>query len=116
MLSDNQLMEIFKLPLRLSVRSVQLKSVPKEEAASSPTSTQANKSKNLGGIDMNQKALDLQTSGEEIKFDMPFDPAQLPNIQIDGFSPVILQILPTNLPLFIGAQEKENKMQVSRLN
>ncbi len=76
--------------------------------ASAPTSD-AEKHDNLGGIDMSQKALDLQTEGEGIKFDMPFDPTQLQNIQIDGFSPVILQIIPTNLPLFIGSKEKEDK-------
>lgn len=77
--------------------------------ASAPTAESAAKSDNLGGIDMNQKALDLQTEGDEIKFDMPFDPTQLQNIQIDGFSPVIIQIAPTNLPLFIGSKEIEDQ-------
>ncbi len=72
--------------------------------------------KDLGGIDMNSKALDLQTSGEEIKFNMPFDPAQLQNIKIDGFSPVILQIIPTNLPLFLGLKDTDQQLQVSRFN
>jgi len=71
------------------------------------------KPNNLGGIDMNSKALDLETTGEGIKFDMPFDPAQLENIKIDGFTPVILQIIPTNLPLFIGINEPEKETQLS---
>ncbi|MCC6759472.1 MAG: hypothetical protein IT395_07610 [Candidatus Omnitrophica bacterium] len=69
----------------------------------------------VGGIDMNAKALDLQTEGDGIKFDMPFDPTQLQNIQIDGFSPVILQIIPTNLPLFIGIKDTDESLQVSSI-
>ncbi len=64
---------------------------------------------------MNQKGLDLQIEGEEIRFDMPFDPTRLQNISIDGFTPVILQIIPTNLPLFIGVNQVGEEMKVSSL-
>ncbi len=70
---------------------------------------------NLGGIDMNSKALDLQTEGEGIKFDMPFDPTQLQNIKIEGFTPVILRILPTNLPLLRDLKENKKEIEVSSL-
>ncbi|MCB9757061.1 MAG: hypothetical protein H6753_01400 [Candidatus Omnitrophica bacterium] len=90
-------------------------SITAQPAASAPTQVDAGRPEDVGGIDMNSKALDLQTSGQDIKFDMPFDPAQLQNIQIDGFSPVILQIVPTNLPLFIGVKEVEKDLQLSQL-
>lgn len=67
----------------------------------------------LGGIDMNQNALNLKTEGQDIKFDMPFNPAQWENIKIEGFTPVILQINTTNLPLFIGANEPDKTIQLS---
>jgi hypothetical protein len=66
-----------------------------------------------GGIDMNQKALNLQTEGAGNKFDMPFDPAKWENIKFDGFTPVILQINTTNLPVFLGAQEVDKPVQLS---
>lgn len=67
----------------------------------------------VGGIDMNQNALNIQTEGTDIQLDVPFDPAQWENIQIEGFSPVILQINTTNLPLFIGSNEPEKTIQLS---
>lgn len=67
----------------------------------------------VGGIDLNEKALDLEVEGEGIEFNDTFDPAQLQNIKIEGFTPVILQIIPTNLPLFIGSAKPEAEMTVS---
>jgi len=65
-----------------------------------------------GGIDFNPKNLNLETKGEGI--DMPqinFDPTQLEQMNVDGFYPVIYNIVPvTNLPLLLGvAEEKEDK-------
>ncbi len=105
--SDGLDAEFLKLLTKLNV------TLPQGVSASSGVNVQP---KNLGGIDMNQKALNLQTEGEGIRFDMPFDPTQLQNIQIDGFSPVILQIFPANLPLFIGTNETQKPLQVSVLN
>lgn len=66
----------------------------------------------LGGIDMNQNALDLRTEGQAIRFDMPFDPKKWENIQFDGLTPVILQINTTNIPLFIGANQADETIQL----
>ncbi len=104
--------------LNLSLPAVSSSAVSGQSMRSQPAVSSSGitaKNKNLGGIDMNSNALDLQTSGEEIKFDMPFDPTQLQNIQIDGFAPVILQIVPTNLPLFIGVKQTEKELQLSQL-
>ncbi len=60
--------------------------------------------KNVGGIDLNPNMLDLQKTGKGIDINAPFDPAMLQNIQIEGFFPVIIQIAPTNLPVFMGAR------------
>jgi predicted unusual protein kinase regulating ubiquinone biosynthesis (AarF/ABC1/UbiB family) len=99
--------------LRTLTPSLRSSSSITAQSASAPTVNSTGKKQNLGGIDMNSRSLDLQTEGDGIKFDMPFDPTQLQNIKIDGFSPVILQIIPTNLPLFIGIKDTDKQMQVS---
>ena len=105
---------VYVLPLVEPTKDAQVSSSAlTTRSASAPTT--ADKPDNLGGIDMNQKNLDLETSGEEIKFDRPFDPVQLENIKIDGFTPVILQIAPTNLPLLLGTQTADKPMKISRL-
>ena len=68
---------------------------------------------NTGGIDLNPDMLELQTTGKGIDFNMPFDPKSIQSIQIDGFSPVIFQIVPTNLPMLIGIAESEAEQQLS---
>jgi hypothetical protein len=68
-----------------------------------------------GGIDMNANALDLQSEGKGGRFDITFDPAKWENLKFDGFTPVILQINTTNLPLFIGAKEVDRTIQLSRI-
>jgi predicted unusual protein kinase regulating ubiquinone biosynthesis (AarF/ABC1/UbiB family) len=68
---------------------------------------------NPGGIDLNPNMLELQTQGQGINFDIPIDPQ---TIQIDGFSPVIFQIIPTNLPLLIGgAQSNQPEQRLSSI-
>lgn len=68
-----------------------------------------------GGIDMNPNALDLQTRGDGVQFDMPFDPARWESIPFEGFSPVILRIDTTNLPVFLGAQEVNSESTINRV-
>ena len=62
---------------------------------------------NPGGIDLNPDMLELQTQGAGVDFNIPFDPQAIQSIQIDGFSPVIFQIVPTNLLLLLGVSEYE---------
>jgi hypothetical protein len=84
--------------------------------AQQATATEQNPAQDeVGGIDMNANALNLQMEGKSIQFDMPFDPAQWKNIKFDGFTPVILQINTINLPLFIGAQETDKTIQLSSI-
>jgi len=58
--------------------------------------------KKPGGIDLNPNILDLQTQGGGVDFSLATNLKELEIIQIDGFSPVILQIVPTNLPALLG--------------
>ena len=65
-----------------------------------------------GGIDLNPNNLDLQTQGEGLKFNMSVESAELQNIDIDGFIPVIINIAPaTNLLLHLGLVDKDKPNQ-----
>jgi len=60
-----------------------------------------------GGIDFNPKNLDIETRGEGMEFNTPFDPHVLETMDIQGFTPVIFQIVPlTNLPMFLGLTDE----------
>ena len=63
------------------------------------------KSSDVGGIDLNPNMLNLETQGKGVDFNIPFDAQTIQSIQIDGFSPVIFQIVPTNLPLLMGIKD-----------
>lgn len=59
-----------------------------------------------GGIDLTSKRLPLETQGEGVDFNLPFDPNHLEQIPINGLTPVIFQITPvTDLPLLLGLAE-----------
>ncbi|MFA5088645.1 MAG: UPF0489 family protein [Candidatus Omnitrophota bacterium] len=68
-------------------------------------SNNAGETSTPGGIDLDPNKMNLQTTGEGIDFNVPFDPAVLMDMPIDGFSPVILQIVPTNFPLLMGSSD-----------
>ena len=74
----------------------------------------ANK-REVGGIDFNPNNLDLQTQGQEIEFDMPFDAQTILDAPIEGFAPVIIQIVPANIPLILGLESGEEREQLSSL-
>lgn len=63
------------------------------------------RAKDVGGIDLNPNMLKLQTRGQVIDFSMPVDVQAIQSIDIDGFSPVIFQIIPTNLPMLMGERQ-----------
>ena len=66
--------------------------------------------KNPGGIDMNPNKLNLQTQGQGVEFNLPFDPNRLDQIPINGLTPVIFEITPvTNLPLLLDLADDESK-------
>jgi len=65
-------------------------------------SVQLGQKEKVGGINLNPNLLELQTQGQGIDFSILIDPQAIQRIQIDGFSPVIFQIVPTNLPMLMG--------------
>ena len=69
-----------------------------------------------GGIDFNPNMLDLQTQGKKADFNAPFDKKTVESIQIDGFSPVIFKIVPTNLPTFMSLTKQEPEQQLTHRN
>ena len=63
--------------------------------------------KTPGGIDFNPEMLDLETQGEGVDFNLPFDTQNLENISIDGFIPIIYSITPiTSLPILSNTPVK----------
>ena len=72
----------------------------------------------VGGIDMNSIGLDREGAGVDIQFD-PAELQELIDAGIDGFAPVIINIvpLPSVLPLLGLEPTKEEDMEeLSRLN
>ena len=60
----------------------------------------------VGGIDLNPELLELEEKGAGIYFHP--DPAQLQKMQINGgLTPIILEIVPMTLPVFLGIKEKD---------
>ena len=47
---------------------------------------------NPGGIDLTRKKLPLQTQGDGVEFNLPFDPNNLENIPINGLTPIIFRV------------------------
>lgn len=63
---------------------------------------------NVGGIDLNPSMLEIQSEGRGIELETPVDMQDLENMPIEGFTPVIFQIVPvTNLPLLLGINDLE---------
>lgn len=58
---------------------------------------------NKGGIDLNSKNLQLESSGDQIQMTIPQRFQDMKDVSIDGFVPVIINIVPVNnLPLILG--------------
>ncbi len=68
-----------------------------------------------GGIDFNPHKLNLETKGTKTKFNLPEDVPDFNNTTIDGLTPVIIQVIPvSNLPLWLGLNEEEQKFFLSK--
>jgi len=57
---------------------------------------------NTGGINLNPASLDLQIKRDANWVPLPMDQQPILNMKIDGFSPVIINIAPVNVPLLLG--------------
>jgi len=60
------------------------------------------RSEELGGINLNPEALDLEVQGNGLNFKMPFNLKDFQMIPIRGVNPVILEIVPITLPSLIS--------------
>jgi len=81
--------------------------------------------KNPGGIDLNSNILNMNIQRDGKGIALPAFQQPIENINVDGFIPLIINVVPiTNLPLIIGIVDTEkklldpfdNKLQVSSLN
>ncbi|HLF17998.1 MAG TPA: protein phosphatase 2C domain-containing protein [Candidatus Omnitrophota bacterium] len=62
----------------------------------------------VGGIDLNPDMLDIEERGRAIEFNLPEELKKLETMPINGFAPIIYQIIPvTNLPLLLGITDQE---------
>lgn len=69
-----------------------------------------------GGIDLNSDLLDLQTQGGGIEYDIPLDLQNVESMPIQGFSPVIYQIVPIqSLPMLFGDSQSQELQQLSAI-
>ncbi|MCA9395434.1 MAG: hypothetical protein KC900_14630 [Candidatus Omnitrophica bacterium] len=65
----------------------------------------------VGGIDLNPNLLELQIEGDRLELNIPVDTDSLEPVRIEGLLPVIINVTPiTNLPLILGAVEKEPEL------
>jgi len=97
-----------------ALTALQREAQPQESATDSAQFGQKEK---VGGIDLNPNMLELETQGQGTDFNIPINLQAIQSIQLDGFSPVIFQIVPTSLPLLMGLSEKEEKaINLSRMN
>ena len=70
--------------------------------------------KNLGGIYLNPKLLDMQIKRDGNGVPLPLINQSLKNMKIEGFIPVIINIQPVgNLPLILGLGEGNDDTQNS---
>jgi hypothetical protein len=73
-----------------------------------------NSAKAPGGIDFNLDLLELEIQGQDANFKLPINNINFENIHIDGLMPVIINITPiTNLPIILGAAEREEQQELS---
>lgn len=59
---------------------------------------------NTGGINFNPATLDLQIKRDANWVPLPMDQQPIFDMKIDGFSPVIINVVPVNVPLLLGLQ------------
>ncbi|MDD3374294.1 MAG: methyltransferase domain-containing protein [Candidatus Omnitrophica bacterium] len=61
-----------------------------------------------GGIDFNAQSFDIKTQGDEIDFDVPLELQNIDFNNIQGFVPVIIDIVPiTNIFFVLGLNEED---------
>jgi len=100
-----------KLPAGAAESLISEIDTPAATAVNIPTqitadTTEVRAPERVGGIDLNPANLTIEKQGKGINMSIPLDPTimqELETMPIDGFAPVIFQIIPVNnLPLLLG--------------
>ncbi len=96
--------DILKTNPRLTPR--QINDILEEAKERLQTVLSSSPLKEVGGIDFNPNNLNLKTQGQGINYNAPINPQLLESLTsspIEGFSPIILRIIPIiNLPMLLG--------------
>ncbi|MBF0384700.1 MAG: phosphopyruvate hydratase [Candidatus Omnitrophica bacterium] len=72
--------------------------------------------RNVGGINLNPALLDMQIKRDGNGVPLPINMQQIQNMQIEGFIPVIINIMPVqNLPLLLGLEKGNSLKDFSRV-
>ncbi len=88
-----------------------IKSILSRDAPNADTKSSKNIS-STGGIDFNAENMNITTKGGQIDFDIPLDMQNVDLTNIDGFTPVIINITPiTSFTGLLGLDDQENKDQ-----
>ena len=73
--------------------------------------------KKVGGINFNPQGLEIETQGKAVSQTAPALPPNFEGVSINGFSPVIIQVVPvTSLPALLGYQSSEAMPLALRVN
>ncbi|VAX37601.1 hypothetical protein MNBD_UNCLBAC01-1632 [hydrothermal vent metagenome] len=68
------------------------------------TEVNASSALGVGGINLNPATLDLQIKRDANWVPLPMDQQPIFDMKIDGFSPVIINVTPVNIPFLLGFQ------------
>ena len=88
---------------------------PKTDVTEEDTtdSAELGRKSDVGGIDLNPEMLDLKTKGERSLFNLPAEFKYLESTPINGFTPVIIEIVPvTNLPVLLGTANENQPREI----
>ena len=69
----------------------------------------------VGGIDFNPAALNLQIMRDGKGVPLPLTQQPIEKMKIEGFYPVILNVVPSNIPLLLGLDTKDQKQKPNDL-
>ncbi|MCA9394782.1 MAG: WD40 repeat domain-containing protein [Candidatus Omnitrophica bacterium] len=89
--------------MEVFIREVDTAARQRKQQPGSDSAVLSQPSREVGGIDLNPNRIDLEVSGDNGVTAIPLDTTTLDSIPVEGFYPVILNVLPTNLPLLLGA-------------
>jgi hypothetical protein len=94
-------------PNRNNLQRRNVVAVPVEEESPDAVVRTQGKPDKIGGIDLNPGMLDLQIKRDGNGIPLPINMQPIETMHIEGFIPIIIQIVPTSVPLLLGGSEAE---------